>query len=137
MRDVGEVRASNVSSQSWNSPSKTPHLVPPMEPSYFSWRNEANSDKRGYAIAFAKADRGRHHLVGHYGDAHDSVQVTWRWGGARLRALANGLPGERPLRADGKGVFVVWQVGSIDEARRHIGELTLSKKALTTVELTE
>jgi hypothetical protein len=41
------------------------------------------------------------------------------------------------LRADGTGVFVIWQVKSIDEARRHIAELTFSKKGLMTVELTE
>lgn len=41
------------------------------------------------------------------------------------------------LRADGKGVFVIWQVANMDEARRHIGELTFSKHGLVTVELTE
>jgi hypothetical protein len=30
-----------------------------------------------------------------------------------------GLIVSQYLRADGKGVFVVWQVGSIDEARKH------------------
>jgi hypothetical protein len=48
-----------------------------------------------------------------------------------------GLIVSQYLRADGKGVFVVWQVGSIDEARRRAGELTFSKKGLMTVEFTE
>jgi len=48
-----------------------------------------------------------------------------------------GLIVSQYLRADGKGVFVVWQVGSIDEARRHISELPFSKNGLMTVELTE
>jgi hypothetical protein len=34
-------------------------------------------------------------------------------------------------------VFVVWQVGSIDEARKHASGLTFSKKGLMTVEFTE
>jgi hypothetical protein len=41
------------------------------------------------------------------------------------------------LRADGKGVFVVWQVESIDEARKHVSQLLFSKKGLMTVEFTE
>jgi hypothetical protein len=48
-----------------------------------------------------------------------------------------GLIVSQYLRADGKGVFVVWQVGSIDEARKHASELTFSKKGLMTVEFTE
>ncbi|HEY4886338.1 MAG TPA: hypothetical protein VII08_22115 [Myxococcales bacterium] len=47
-----------------------------------------------------------------------------------------GLIVSQYLRADGKGVFVVWQVGSIDEARKRAG-LTFSKKGLMTVEFTE
>ena len=48
-----------------------------------------------------------------------------------------GLIVSQYLRADGKGVFVIWRVESLDEARRHISELTFSKMALLTVELTE
>ena len=48
-----------------------------------------------------------------------------------------GLIASEYLRADGKGAFVVWQVGSVDEARQHASELTLSKKGFMTVEFTE
>ena len=48
-----------------------------------------------------------------------------------------GLIKSNYLRADGKGVFVVWEVKSIEEARRHVSELTFSKKGLMTVEFTE
>jgi hypothetical protein len=37
----------------------------------------------------------------------------------------------------GRTVFVVWQVGSIDEARKRAGELTFSKKGLMTVVFTK
>jgi hypothetical protein len=48
-----------------------------------------------------------------------------------------GLIVSQYLRADGKGVFVVWNVGSVDEARKRAGQLTFSKKGLMTVEFTE
>ena len=48
-----------------------------------------------------------------------------------------GLIVSQCLRADGKGVFVVWNVGSVDEARKRAGQLTFSKKGLMTVEFTE
>ena len=57
---------------------------------------------------------------------------------AQIHALHDkGLIVSQYLRADGKGVYVVWQVKSIDEARRHISELSFTKKGLMTVELTE
>lgn len=40
-------------------------------------------------------------------------------------------------RVDGKGVALIWRVGSIAEAREHIGRLLFSKQGLMTVELTE
>ena len=48
-----------------------------------------------------------------------------------------GLIVSQYLRADGSGVYVVWQVGSLDEARRHVSELPFTKKGLMTVEFTE
>jgi hypothetical protein len=48
-----------------------------------------------------------------------------------------GLIVSQYLRADGKGVFVVWNVGSVDEARKRAGQLTFSKRGLMTVEFTE
>jgi hypothetical protein len=48
-----------------------------------------------------------------------------------------GLIVSQYLRADGKGAFVLWQVGSIDEARKRASEFTFSKKGLMTVEFTE
>jgi hypothetical protein len=41
------------------------------------------------------------------------------------------------IRADGTGAVVLWNVASIEEARRHIGELSFSKRGLMTIELTE
>ena len=40
-------------------------------------------------------------------------------------------------RVAGKGVALIWRVGSIAEAREHIGQLLFSKQGLMTVELTE
>jgi hypothetical protein len=40
-------------------------------------------------------------------------------------------------RVDGKGVALVWRVGSVTEAREHIGQLLFSRHGLMTVELTE
>jgi hypothetical protein len=34
-------------------------------------------------------------------------------------------------------VFVVWNIGSVDEARKRAGQRTFSKKGLMTVEFTE
>jgi hypothetical protein len=48
-----------------------------------------------------------------------------------------GLIVSQYLRADRKSVFVVWQVGSVDEARKHARELTFSKKGLMTEEFAE
>lgn len=48
-----------------------------------------------------------------------------------------GLIASEYLRADGKGAFVIWQVGSVDEARQRASELVLSKKGLMSLEFTE
>jgi hypothetical protein len=40
-------------------------------------------------------------------------------------------------RVDGKGVALIWRVGSVAEAREHIAQLLFSKHGLMTVELTE
>jgi hypothetical protein len=57
---------------------------------------------------------------------------------AQLHARRDkGLIASEYLRADGKGAFVVWQVGSVDEARKYASELLLAKKGLMTVEFTE
>ena len=40
-------------------------------------------------------------------------------------------------RVDGKGVALIWRVGSVAEAREHVAQLLFSKHGLMTVELTE
>ncbi len=40
-------------------------------------------------------------------------------------------------RVDGNGVALIWRVGSLAEAREHVGQLLFSKHGLMTVELTE
>lgn len=50
---------------------------------------------------------------------------------------AAGIVAQAYQRVDGKGVALVWRVGSVAEAREHIGRLLFSKHGLMTVELTE
>jgi hypothetical protein len=50
---------------------------------------------------------------------------------------AAGLVDRAYQRVDGKGVALIWRVGSIAEAREHIAQLLFSKHGLMTVELTE
>ena len=50
---------------------------------------------------------------------------------------AAGIVAQAYQRVDGKGVALVWRVGSIAEAREHIGRLLFSRQGLMTVELTE
>ena len=40
-------------------------------------------------------------------------------------------------RADGKGVALVWRVGSMEEARERIDQLLFSQRGLMSTELTE
>jgi hypothetical protein len=40
-------------------------------------------------------------------------------------------------RVDGKGVALIWRVGSIAEAHEHIDKLLFTKNGLMTTELTE
>ena len=50
---------------------------------------------------------------------------------------AAGVVAQAYQRIDGKGVALVWRVGSMAEAREHIERLLFSKHGLMTVELTE
>ena len=50
---------------------------------------------------------------------------------------AAGVVAQAYQRVDGKGVALVWRVGSLAEARERIGQLLFSKHGLMTVELTE
>jgi hypothetical protein len=50
---------------------------------------------------------------------------------------AAGVVAQAYQRVDGKGVALVWRVGSVAEAREHIERLLFSKHGLMTVELTE
>jgi hypothetical protein len=50
---------------------------------------------------------------------------------------AAGLVERAYQRVDGKGVALIWRVGSIAEAREHVAQLLFSKHGLMTVELTE
>jgi hypothetical protein len=50
---------------------------------------------------------------------------------------AAGIVAQAYQRADGKGVALIWRVGSVAEARKHIEQLLFSQHGLMTVELTE
>jgi hypothetical protein len=50
---------------------------------------------------------------------------------------AAGLVERAYQRVDGRGVALIWRVGSVAEAREHIAQLLFSKHGLMTVELTE
>ncbi len=50
---------------------------------------------------------------------------------------AAGIVAHAYQRVDGKGVALVWRVGSVAEAREHISQLLFSRHGLMTVELTE
>jgi hypothetical protein len=50
---------------------------------------------------------------------------------------AAGIVAQAYQRVDGKGVALVWRVGSLAEARERIGQLLFSQHRLMTVELTE
>ena len=50
---------------------------------------------------------------------------------------AAGLVAQAYQRVDGKGVALIWRVGSVAEAREHVAQLLFSKHGLMTVELTE
>ena len=87
--------------------------------------------------------------------------VRSRWAGARILAIgtftdpskigpyaeaetatihankAAGIVAQAYQRVDGKGVALVWRVGSLAEARERIGQLLFSQHGLMTVELTE
>jgi hypothetical protein len=50
---------------------------------------------------------------------------------------AAGIVAHAYQRVDGKGVALIWRVGSVAEAREHVAQLLFSKHGLMTVELTE
>ena len=50
---------------------------------------------------------------------------------------AAGLVAQAYQRVDGKGVALIWRVGTIAEAREHVAQLLFSRHGLMTVELTE
>jgi hypothetical protein len=50
---------------------------------------------------------------------------------------AAGIVAHAYRRVDGKGVALIWRVGSLDEARERISQLLFAKHGLMTVELTE
>jgi hypothetical protein len=50
---------------------------------------------------------------------------------------AAGIVAQAYQRVDGKGVALVWRVGSLAEARERIGQLLFSQNGLMTVELAE
>ena len=50
---------------------------------------------------------------------------------------AAGIVAHAYRRADGKGVALVWSVGSMEEARERIDKLLFSQRGLMTTELTE
>ena len=48
-----------------------------------------------------------------------------------------GLVANAYQRVDGKGVALIWRVGSVADAREHVAQLLFSKHGLMTVELAE
>jgi hypothetical protein len=66
--------------------------------------------------------------IGHYAEAEITTIHAHK---------ATGLVERAYQRVDGKGVALIWRVGSIADAREHVAQLLFSKHGLMTVELTE
>jgi hypothetical protein len=66
--------------------------------------------------------------IGPYADAEIATVRAHKAAGRVVSAL---------MRADGKGIVLIWRVESLAEAQKHISELTFTKEKLMTTEVFE